>query len=367
MSGQTPRWLPASEVPWGVQVLDVRPVTLGMLSTSHDPQVARDAISYHGEDGSSFAQQLPKVAHAWAMRRRYRVQGRLYDGALFVPDCMEHKWAIFVRQGRLIFVRSWLREVVAVADYEPSGPDQITVTMLHGDFGAGALEAGQPQLNERVLDFLLRAYGLGQVYPAPLPASIAQGDPRVAGLWCMTLFGKMAWVASAQEPEAQEPEVQAPLRTLSLMHLAAVRGDAAQVRALLERGWPATLLAHDGLTLMHWAAACEHVDMLAALVELGVPVDVPSQEGATALMNAVQRDDLALVERLLALGADVDARDARGFTSLHRAAEMGHVALVERLLRAGASAEAQAQGHTARSLAQLTQQAQIVALLDSRG
>src|SRR5262249_15916758 len=40
------RWLAPADNPWGVPVLDVRPVTLGMLSTSRDQQCALNAMSF---------------------------------------------------------------------------------------------------------------------------------------------------------------------------------------------------------------------------------------------------------------------------------------------------------------------------------
>src|SRR5262249_3182910 len=39
-------WLEPSENPWGVRVLDVRPVTQTMLLVTTDPRVASNAVSY---------------------------------------------------------------------------------------------------------------------------------------------------------------------------------------------------------------------------------------------------------------------------------------------------------------------------------
>lgn len=360
-------WIDAQEVPWGVRVLDVRPITQGMLSTSNDPQCAQNAVSFYGEDGSSFLQELPQSKHTEHVGRRYQVDGRLYDGPLFIPDCMEHKWAIFYRQGRLIFVRSWLREVYVVADVEHVAPDMIEVTTLYGDFSAGFDEEDEAQGGEgRVLDYLLRSHAMQLVYPAPLPQALEE-DARSAGLWCMRMFGKLAYVASAVAPPDDLEPPQLTLRSFSMLHLAVARGDKRAVAGYLERGWPSTLLANDGLTLMHWALSCEDRDMMGFLVEQGVDVDVRSAEGATALMNAVQSNDVEAMRALLALGAEVNAADARGFGALHRAAEMGHVDAVRALLAAGADVEMEAHGHTPRSLAVLTGEQEIVALLEDAG
>lgn len=41
--------------PWGVALLDVRPVTHGMLSTSRDPKNAANAVSFGKDDGNEQA------------------------------------------------------------------------------------------------------------------------------------------------------------------------------------------------------------------------------------------------------------------------------------------------------------------------
>jgi hypothetical protein len=56
----TLNWIEASENPWGIKLLDLRPVTQGMLSTSQDPQMAANAVSYSSDDGISFINQKPE-------------------------------------------------------------------------------------------------------------------------------------------------------------------------------------------------------------------------------------------------------------------------------------------------------------------
>lgn len=353
-------WIAEDENPWGVRVLDVRPYTHGMLSTSNDPQCAQNAVSFFGDDGSGWIGQLPTARHSEAVNRRYMVDGRLYEGPLFIPDCMEHKWAIFYRQGRLIFVRSWLREVYVVADVKRISDEEIEVTQLYGEFGAGTDDEGFDAL---VLDFLLRTHVLGQVYPAPLPSQLAV-DEESSALWCVRMFGKMAWVGAAQRP-VDEFIVDEPLRSFSLIHLAATRGDRAALKALFEQGVPLDLLANDGLSVMHWAVAGEDPGMPQHLISLGADVDTPSVEGATPLMNVVQNDDLEKVAQLIELGADVNRGDLRGFTALHRACEMGHEGVVKLLLEHGADPNVEVQGHSPRSLALMQEHQGIIALIDA--
>jgi len=109
-------WLAANDNPWRVPVLDIRPVTHQMLSTSKDPQCAQNAISYGQDDGTGFAREAPESPRIVPADLRYRFDRVLAPGALFIPSVMEHKWAVFYHGDRILFIRSWLRKLVATAD-----------------------------------------------------------------------------------------------------------------------------------------------------------------------------------------------------------------------------------------------------------
>ena len=53
-------WIEAADNPWGIRVLDVRPITLGMLSSSANAECASNAVSFRQDDGRSFATPLKR-------------------------------------------------------------------------------------------------------------------------------------------------------------------------------------------------------------------------------------------------------------------------------------------------------------------
>ncbi len=108
-------WIPADQNPWMVPVLDVRPITMTMISTSTNPLCATNAISYGRDDGTGFINQQPPVDRSIPASLRYRRDRLLADGALYLPSEMEHKWAIYHHQGKILFIRSWVRQVFATA------------------------------------------------------------------------------------------------------------------------------------------------------------------------------------------------------------------------------------------------------------
>jgi hypothetical protein len=353
------RWLDASAAnPWGVPVLDVRPVTLTMLSFTQSRQLAENAMSYGREDGSSFVGQSPPTQRTVPAALPYRVDRVLADGVLFVPETMEHKWAVFARGNRILCVRSWLREVHVTADVRIIDSGHAEITSITGVFAADDEPA---DFTARTLDYLLRTHVLREEYPVPLLDGMAD-DPKSAALACMSWFGNMAHFATPHALPARDVPAR-PLRTVSLLHLAAVRADTAAATAALDAGVPVDIRAYDGLPPMHWALIPDGTEMLAFLLSRGGDVDARGDQGSTPLMSAIQQRKDATVRFLLDHGADVNAADARGFTALHRAAEMGQLDIARLLLARGAARDVEAEGHTPLSLAKFRNEAAVVELL----
>lgn len=350
-------WIESADNPWGVRVLDVRPVTLAMLATSTDPQCASNAVSFGQDDGTGFIGEEPPARRVAEASLRFPVDRILADGVLFVPRKMEHKWALFYHRGEVICVRSWLRKVQLVARVEQR-LDHVEITQVRGTFWS---EEEEPEFTIRVLDYLLRSHALDTPYPAPLPTEM-ESDPQAAAMWCMSMFGNRALVATPHRLGRLDPD--RPLRTHSLLHIAVARGHATAIDEYLAAGVPIDLLAGDGLAPLHWALASDDATIMALLLERGSPIDVRSDEGVTPLMTAVESASMERATFLLDHGADVNARDRRGFTALHRAAEMGHLDVTQLLLDRGAAPNPDAEGNTPRSLAKGRKRTEIVAILD---
>src|SRR5215510_1880827 len=194
------KWIESADNPWGVRLLDLRPVTLGMISTSADPQCAENALSYAHDDGSSFVNMTPNSDRTVELSLRYRIEQPFAEGALFTPGCMEHKWAIFYRDGKILFVRSWTRELYAAADVKISG-DELEITRIKGDLVDRNEDA---EYKRRVVDYMIRSHALDLVYPVPLTS--ADEPPNYTAMWCFQGFGNRALVATAEKIPYQVPE-----------------------------------------------------------------------------------------------------------------------------------------------------------------
>jgi Ankyrin repeats (3 copies)/Ankyrin repeats (many copies) len=352
-------WVPAESNRWKIPILDVRPVTQTFLSTSKNEDCAANALSYGRDDGRGFAKENPEIQSKIPASLAYRIDRILAPGALFVPGAMEHKWAIYFHDGRILCIRSWLRKLVVAAEVE-CRDGMARVVSIQGAF---TTENEGDDFKSGTLDFLLRTHALGLAFPALLPPDLDKA-PKSAAMWCMNTFGNMALCATPHRVDAGVPEK--PLRTHSVLHICVARGEIRAVEALLVSGLPIDLLAADGLTPLHWAFAQKNTTMAEFLLQRGSPIDVRSAEGATPLMTEVQQGHTDKIRFLLDRGADVNAVDLRGFSSLHRAAEFGNLEVTRLLLDHGARPNANPQGHTPISLAEQRGHGEVVSLLKSK-
>jgi ankyrin repeat protein len=122
---------------------------------------------------------------------------------------------------------------------------------------------------------------------------------------------------------------------------AAMRGDLAVVRALLERGADVNAAQGDGMSALHWAAQHGDRDMVQLLVRAGASLDAITRIGKyTPLHLASKIGEADVVAALLEAGSNVKAVTNSGAQAIHFAAASGSPATVEVLLDKGADANA---------------------------
>jgi len=350
------KWIDSEQNPWGLKILDLRPISQTMLSTSKDPKMATNAISYSQEDGTSFKDYVPKSDRVISSNLTIPTDGKLEEGVLFNPSTMENKWAIYFMNNRLIFIRSWLREAFVVAKTTQEN-GQIKITEITGEF----TDNESSKMTESILMFLLFSHSLNETIPAPIPKDLSVNTDQ-AGMWAFSTYGNMAHLGYFGEDFNYKTDLK--LRTHSLLHIAVARGDIDKINTELDRNANINCLAGDGLSTLQWAMATDS-NILSLLLKKGANPDTKSTEGATPLMNAVQSDKLEHLNILIEHKANLNAKDNRGFTALHRASEMGRSEMVRILLENGADKNAEAEGHTPLSLAIAMKNEEIIKLLEN--
>jgi len=119
-------------------------------------------------------------------------------------------------------------------------------------------------------------------------------------------------------------------------------GDAAGLRALLQKGANANEAEPDGATALHWAAYRDDLQAAEALLKAGAKVNAANDLGATALWAASQNGSEKMVRRLLDAGANPNLALLSGETPLMIASRTGSAAVAELLLAKGADVNATA-------------------------
>lgn len=121
---------------------------------------------------------------------------------------------------------------------------------------------------------------------------------------------------------------------------AAARGDADEVRRLVQGGFDVNGRQADGATALHWAAYHGDEGLAELLLEAGADPAIANRNGATALWLAASRGEADVIEALLEGGADANEELPLGRRPLMLAARSGVVEAVQVLLDHGADVNA---------------------------
>lgn len=348
-------WIDPEKTPFDFPILDIRSFTEKVTSTTSDPKVAETFGEVARSNGLEFLDKAPMSDRKIETDISYHCEGEIMPGILFSPRAMEHKYAIYYYEKKIIFVKSWLKDIRAIAEVDIED-NLLTIKSITGFF---AYENEPAELTTALLDFVINSHVLN--LPAPLPIiEDFEEDLDAFANWAFLEFGNMAKFAAKRGFSRLMPVDT--IQTTSLLHYYTATNRIPNLEAIILKGHPLDVLDKNGLSALHWACSKNGLPLVEFFIKKGLPVDFPSKEGATPLMQTVQNDVIDIAKYLIAQGADVNAGDTRGFTSLHRAAEMGRLEFV-RLLLANGAKQLEVQGHTPMSLAKMTDRADIIALL----
>jgi uncharacterized protein len=117
---------------------------------------------------------------------------------------------------------------------------------------------------------------------------------------------------------------------------AAMKGDVATVKSLIQQKADVNAPQTDGATAIQWAAYRGNLVMADALITAGANVKLANRDGATALRLASLHGDAPMIEKLLKAGADPNERGPKGELPIMFAARDGNVDAIKILLDHGA-------------------------------
>ena len=121
---------------------------------------------------------------------------------------------------------------------------------------------------------------------------------------------------------------------------AAMKGDTAAVRLLLQQHADVNASQADGATALHWAVYRDDIQTTQLLVRAGANPKAVNHDGASVLSLACINGNASMVDILLKAGADPNERLSNGETPLMMAARTGSVDAMKVLLDHGADVNA---------------------------
>jgi hypothetical protein len=190
-------WLGPDQNPFRLRVLDCRPFSTSMISTTKDPSIAARFNRLRRSTGEEHRGHHPGGPLTAPCALRYPFNGEGKDGPLFVAGQMEDKWDIYLYDGYLYFARSWTGELVFRATVEFRGREAV-VTAVEA---SRAKVPDDPALAVRMVDFLVKTHLCRQEAPHPLPRDHSD-DKQAIALYSFSEYGRWAFYGSFEDTTA---------------------------------------------------------------------------------------------------------------------------------------------------------------------
>lgn len=176
----------------------------------------------------------------------------------------------------------------------------------------------------------------------PLHAAAANGDEATVKLLLKSgankdvrnAAGKTAYDAAAESGHVRLFDW---LRLGDRLCAAARRGDASEVRRLLDGGAAVNGRDQNGWSALHRACFKGRSEVARVLLEEGVDVNGEDDDGYTALHCAVEAGHGDVVELLVKKGADVNARTGKGVAAVEIADAIHYTGIARTLVCGGAA------------------------------
>jgi len=191
------RWIPASESPLGIELLDCRPFARAMLSWTPDPAIGERFLALREALGGEQRDAVLAPATSAECALAYPHRGETRDGPLFKAEAMEDKWDIYLYDQHLYFARSWTGDLCLRARmrFSEDEAELLAVTARED------LVGGDPGYAVAMVDFPIRSHLYRRVSPHPLPARLGRDTAELA-LFSFSQYGRWGLYGSFADATA---------------------------------------------------------------------------------------------------------------------------------------------------------------------
>lgn len=179
---------PGPDNPFGVRLLDCRPVAWEMVSTTGDPDIASRFVALRNSDGRDLAEAPIQDPVRVGTSLTFPHDGSVLEGIVSKAGEMEEKWDIYIYDSVFLFARSWTGDLIYRASASVGG-DAIRISEVE-------CPAAEAELAASAVYYLIATHAMGRVFPHQIPVSLDSGDPMTIAMWSFSKYGRLGCYAT---------------------------------------------------------------------------------------------------------------------------------------------------------------------------
>ena len=178
---------PGPENPFGIRVLDCRPMTWNLVSATSDRAIAESYVRLRTANGKELVSAVIPNSIRFQTSLHFPHNGAALEGIVFKADSMEVKWDIYIYDSIFLFARSWTGELRFRA-WATVGETDIHITEIE-------CSQSDHDLAGAHVYFLIGTHAMGRVLPHRVPCE-PSAEPLTIASISFALFGKVACYAA---------------------------------------------------------------------------------------------------------------------------------------------------------------------------
>jgi len=177
--------------PFNTRILDIRPYTQQMISTTQDPRIAELFLINRKGIGQQYIEFEFKNGVSTDVHLTYSHDGKKIEGVGYKASTMEDKWDIYAWNDIIYFVRSWTGDVGYKA-FITYNDKSFTVYKI--EFEAVGEVENQLSIATNNVHFLISTLAFKAVQPHKIPDHLVTNEEIAA--YSFSIFGRNCWYAT---------------------------------------------------------------------------------------------------------------------------------------------------------------------------
>ncbi len=183
-------YAPGADNPFGIRVLDCRPLTWHVIATTKDKAVAESYNFLRTSNGKDLISVPIKDSIRIPAALKFPHNGGTPNSIIYKAGSMDVKWDIYFYDSIFLFARSWTGELCYRAT-ATVGASEIVITEIECPRSDASIAASH-------VYFLMGSHAMRRVLPHQVPRDTPE-DPMTIATLSFSLFGKLGCYATFED------------------------------------------------------------------------------------------------------------------------------------------------------------------------